>query len=77
MCRIWDAVWLSCPAGKCREEMVVKSSVLKELEECYRESGNHWICAVRADGLGERAAARRICAEQEAFYYRGTGGGLR
>ena len=67
----------SCPAGKCRgEEMVVKSSVLKELEECYRESGNQPGCAVRADGLGERAAARRICAEQEAFLLPcKTGGG--
>ena len=27
-------------------------------------------CAVRADGLGEGEAAWRICAEQEAFYYR-------
>lgn len=48
----------SCPAGKCRgEEMVVKSSVLKELEECYREPGQSAGCAVRADGLGEGEAA--------------------
>ena len=44
--------------GKCRgEEMVVKSSVLMELEECYREPGNQLVVLAGRTDSGEGEAA--------------------
>ena len=61
----------SCPAGKCRgEEMVVKSSVLKELEECYRESGNQLVVLYgRTDSEKERLLGAFV-QNKKHFYYR-------
>lgn len=50
--------------------MVVKSSVLKELEECYREPGQSAGCAVRADGLGEGELLSAFVQNKKHFYYR-------
>ena len=57
--------------------MVVKSSVLKELEECYRESGNQLVVLYgRTDSEKERLLG--AFAEQEAFLLPcKTGGGAR
>ncbi len=58
--------------------MVVKSSVLKELEECYREPGNQLAVLYGRTDSEKAEAAWRICAEQEAFLLpRETGGGAR
>lgn len=61
----------SCPAGKCRgEEMVVKSSVLKELEECYREPGNQLVVLYgRTDSEKERLLSAFV-QNKKHFYYR-------
>ena len=50
--------------------MVVKSSVLKELEECYRESGNQLVVLYgRTDSEKERLLGAFV-QNKKHFYYR-------
>ena len=68
MCRMWDVVRLFVPGRKVQRRRDGRKIVgVKGTGRVLPGTGQSAGCAVRADGLGEGAAAWRVCAEQEAF----------